>query len=245
MGGRGTTFLLFSLLLLGCAQSTVELFDAGFSGVDIPEGPDASDATDESASDAASAPGAHDAGPQPGSCRGGTCPEPDPNDAGGHASDAQAPDAGSPWESPDAGTEEPEGQGEVIRASFRVRQAHAALQLPLATGYRLEVGDTVKFTASGYIWPGLIAQGCNGPEGTSGTHTGSAWPLQGGPDFALVAYINDQWTFVGKERSFAVTEAGNLYLGTNDNDNLTGDDCTTVPESQQGFTVHMELTRKK
>ena len=130
----------------------------------------------------------------------------------------------------------------TVEASFKVRQVNAALQQPVVTDLQLEVGDYLTLEADGNIWPGLVAQGCNGPDGTSGKHTDADWPLAGGPDFALVAFVNGSWVFVGSRRELIVSEPGLLRLGTNDNDHRTGDDCTSVEGDQQGFNVRVKVS---
>jgi hypothetical protein len=148
-------------------------------------------------------------------------------------------DAGTPSDRKDGGHSTPE----VIHANYRVEQENAALQQPLVTDLQLQVGDEVRLSGGGYIWPGLIAQGCNGPDGTTGKHSSAGWPLKGGPDFALVAYVNGAWALVGTEQTFQVTQAARLQLGTNDDDNQTGDDCTSVSEDERGFSVSVQITR--
>ena len=154
-------------------------------------------------------------------------------------------DAGSPGR--DASTPSDHDAGsdssQIIRASYRVKQANAALRMPLVTDLTLQAGDQLRLSGGGYIWPGLVGQGCNGPDGTSGKHDGGDWPLKGGPDFALVALVNESWALVGTEQSFLVTVGGRLQLGTNDNDPGTGDDCTSVPEDERGYSVNVEIRR--
>lgn len=208
---------LAGCLLCGCARGEALLFvedDASATSRQDAGGRDAG-------SDAASEPGL-DAGCTPGAAE---CPEPDPE--------------------PDAAVGEPDAgpRFETQRATFRVMQAHGALQGPLVTDLVLKIGDQLRITASGKIWPGLAAQGCNGPDGTAGMHSGSGWALQGGPDFALVAFLNGGWQLVGATRELRATAPGALQLGINDDDPGTGDDCTSADPSEQGFSVMVELKR--
>jgi hypothetical protein len=165
---------------------------------------------------------------------------------GEHDAHVAQPDAGphdAQVSEPDANTSQPDAGGPGTRtATFRVRQMNSGLQQPLDTGMPVQPGDTVHITGSGNIWPGLFGQGCCGPDGTSGTHSGSDWPLNGGPDFALIAHVNGAWTLVASDRTFLITQAGTLQLATDDNDNSTGDDCTSVPDDQRGYAVHVEIT---
>jgi hypothetical protein len=243
---------LWVLLVLsaGCARSSADLLDAslGSIGGDSDGGVsvDGDQAVDDQGDDAD---GAED-GPDDVD----VSPDDDGDGADGDAADGDGD--GSDVGDLDDGTGDADGvemdaavpdedasqPGQPVVADFLVRQSNAALDTPLATNLPLNVGDTVRITGRGNIWPGLIAQGCCGPTGTSGSHSGSDWPLQGGPDFALVAFVNGAWKLVGNDGTFDVTVAGSLQLGTNDNDPGTGDDCTSVPNEQRGFSAHVVIT---
>jgi hypothetical protein len=248
---RREPFLLL-MLALGCARGSADLLDASIGPITGADGGSAGD--DESDSedgdgedidgpdpDGTDAQDADDGGDGDGS-------DADGSDADGSDVDASPDDVDGVDDGPvdgddgeDAGTmrEDAGTQPQPIVADFRVRQRNAALDEPLSTQIQLKVGDRLRIQGSGKIWPGLALQGCCGPTGTSGTHSGSEWPLQGGPDFALVAFVNGVWKYVGQDTSFDITVPGPLQLGTNDNDPGTGDDCTTASPGDQGFTAHV------
>jgi hypothetical protein len=231
--------VVIASLSVGCARGSAELLDATI--VPVREA-DASDVTEEG-SEAGTPPVL----PDPEADATTDCVPGQPDCLPAHE-DASVPGHDSGLSGGDAQVGVPDGGSGGSDASvpvgrfFLVRQVNAALQEPLATNIMLQAGDQVHMRATGSIWPGLFGQGCSGPDGTSGDHTGSEWPLQGGPDFALVAHLNGAWTLVGSERSFTVTLPGPLLLGTNDDDNGSGDDCTSVPLAQQGFGVTVEVT---
>ena len=57
-----------------------------------------------------------------------------------------------------------------------------------------------------------------------------------------MAFVNGAWTLVGNQRTFDITAAGTLQLGTNDNDPGTGNDCNDVAENERGFSAHVVIT---
>jgi hypothetical protein len=237
MNRRGLLMVLS--LLVGCARGSADLLDASIGPIQGSDGgtSDSGDAVDDQADDVDEGSDGDDQADNDGVDGDGV----DGNaDSDGTDADADADGAEMDAAVPD------DDDGDVtpqpIEADFRVRQRNAALAEPLATNLQLDVGDTLRITGGGNIWPGLVFQGCCGPTGTSGTHSGSDWPLQGGPDFALVAFVNGAWTFVGSDRTFDITVAGPLQLGTNDNDPGTGDDCNDVAEGERGFSAHVVIT---
>ena len=236
MNGRATVVVV--ALLCGCARGSAGLLDASIRAIDESDGSIGQEDSDAGLDEDPSQGGDGDGD---GDCTAG---EPDcipsKHDAAtpGHDAGATPADAGEPSGHDASSTPQ------VIRASFRVKQVNAALQQPVVTDLQLEAGDELRISGGGYIWPGLIAQGCNGPDGTTGKHDSAAWPLKGGPDFALVGFVDGAWVLVGTERTFQVATAGRLQLGTNDDDNGSGDDCTSVPEDERGFSVSVQITRR-
>jgi hypothetical protein len=240
---------LIVVLVAGCARSSADLLDASFGPS---TGADSGTADDEAVTDSSDGDDPDDGedidGPDPdGTDLDGTDSVPDDQDDGLDADSGDADDGpldGDDMSAEDAGTQPVDsGTGpQPIVADFKVRQRNAALHEPIGTNLELKVGDRLRIQGSGQIYPGLFLQGCCGPAGTSGKHEGPEWPLQGGPDFALVAFVNGAWEYVGPDTTFDIEVAGTLLLGTNDDDPSTGDDCTSAEPNDRGFSARVIVT---
>ncbi|MCA0456701.1 MAG: thiol-activated cytolysin family protein [Chloroflexi bacterium] len=107
------------------------------------------------------------------------------------------------------------------------------------TGIYVARGDSVTITATGQIWAGVWATGTNGPEGWRSWKAGASYPLPNEAPHQLIAGLNNSnWRPIGSGTTFEANNAGNLWLGLNDDNPYNGNGDTNY------FRVNVTVSRR-
>lgn len=107
----------------------------------------------------------------------------------------------------------------VYQDTFQVGEDAADVD----TGFDLQYGDMVEFSASGSIWCGIWMAGRNGPEGWNNIDYDRKFPHPGTHPFSLLGKTDGRYFYIGRGIKRVYQGQGTrLYLRINDDTPANG-----------------------